>query len=301
MDFWNAAVSDTVADVVADPADAATFAGRLRWLDLGAIRMAEIFGGASTVTRHPSRAREQFFVLQLLLSGEIVCRSRRAETSLHPGDFWIYDPACPSQLLLPEPAAVLVLRIPRAQMQPYIACPEALASRAVSAGSTAGALVSRFLQDLWSSCQDVGFAELAPRFTGIALQMIGSAYAALPEAKADRSSLTMRHRVRIRRHIEERLCEPDLTPSSIAAALHITPGYLHRLFSGDDEPVARYILRRRLEECHRALCDRMQAGASVTSIAFAHGFNSLAHFCRVFRDRYGLTPRELQRSPVDGH
>jgi vanillate O-demethylase monooxygenase subunit len=35
----------------------------------------------------------------------------------------------------------------------------------------------------------------------------------------------------------------------IAAALRITPRHLHRLFSGEDGTVGRYILRRRLEEC----------------------------------------------------
>jgi len=38
----------------------------------------------------------------------------------------------------------------------------------------------------------------------------------------------------------------------------------------------------------------MQAGRSVTHIAFEHGFNSLPHFSRVFRSHFGITPSELR-------
>src|SRR5262249_40169921 len=98
---------------------------------------------------------------------------------------------------------------------------------------------------------------------------------------------------------EEHLHDPDLTPRSIAEDLHMTRGYMHRLFSGDSESPARYILRRRLEECHRALADSMQAGRSVTTIAFEYGFNSLPPFCPVFRAHYGMTPREHQARAAD--
>jgi AraC family transcriptional activator of tynA and feaB len=33
---------------------------------------------------------------------------------------------------------------------------------------------------------------------------------------------------------------------------------------------------------------------SIATIAFSHGFKSQAHFSRVFRERYGMTPREFR-------
>jgi AraC-binding-like domain len=75
MRFWNEAVSAAVANAAADPLDEDTFHGQLKLLDLGNLRVAEICGGASNVRRFPVRARGNNFVLQLILSGEIVCRS----------------------------------------------------------------------------------------------------------------------------------------------------------------------------------------------------------------------------------
>jgi AraC-like DNA-binding protein len=81
----------------------------------------------------------------------------------------------------------------------------------------------------------------------------------------------------------------------VAHACKMTPRYLHHLFSHESETVARYILRRRLEECSRALTVQSQRGRTVTAIAFDYGFNSPTHFGRVFRARYGVTPREYRR------
>jgi AraC-like DNA-binding protein len=38
-----------------------------------------------------------------------------------------------------------------------------------------------------------------------------------------------------------------------------------------------------------------QRGRTVTAIALDHGFNSPTHFGRVFRAKFGRTPREFRR------
>jgi transcriptional regulator GlxA family with amidase domain len=67
------------------------------------------------------------------------------------------------------------------------------------------------------------------------------------------------------------------------------------VFSDQEDTVARYILRRRLEECARSLQSSAHRNRSVTAIAFDHGFNSATHFGRVFRDKFNMTPREFRR------
>jgi AraC-like DNA-binding protein len=57
-------------------------------------------------------------------------------------------------------------------------------------------------------------------------------------------------------YIHAHLHDPELTPTRIAEACRITTRYLHLVFSDQEETVARYILRRRLEECARAAIKR---------------------------------------------
>lgn len=294
--FWNDAVSAAVATAAADPLDAGTFSGTMRCLDLGSIRFAEIRGGASSVQRGPCHGRASYFVLGLMLSGEISCRIEGSERKLQAGDLWLFAPTSRSEMYLPRPATLLSVVLRREHITRHLACPEALGSRVVSGVGGAGALASRYLRDVWERAAENELSdELAVRFTEAALPIVAGAYASVPDARPERSLRLTQQRLRIRAYIEEHLRDPNLTPQSIAEDLRITRGYMHRLFPGDSESPARYILRRRLEEAHRALSDRMQAGRSITSVAFDQGFNSLPHFCRVFRAQYGITPRDLQR------
>ena len=69
---------------------------------------------------------------------------------------------------------------------------------------------------------------------------------------------------------------------------------MHRLYAVEKETLAKYILRRRLDECARALLSS-HVGRSITEIAFAYGFKSATHFGRAFRERYRVTPGKYRR------
>ena len=61
------------------------------------------------------------------------------------------------------------------------------------------------------------------------------------------------------------------------------------------EPVSAYILRRRLEECAHQLASQDWDTYSVTEIAREWSFVNRAHFSRVFKKRFGVSPREYRR------
>ena len=54
-------------------------------------------------------------------------------------------------------------------------------------------------------------------------------------------------------YIEAHLTNPELAPTPIAITCRMTTRYLHHVFSDELETVSRYIQRRRLEACARAL------------------------------------------------
>jgi AraC-like DNA-binding protein len=125
--------------------------------------------------------------------------------------------------------------------------------------------------------------------------LVANAYRQNLGSTIDHNSLGAAHRVRIINYIEENLADPTLTPTRISAVFRITTRYLHHLFSEEKETVARYILRRRLEECARALSSPSQRKRTITAIAFDHGFSSATHFGRVFRSRYNMIPRDYRQ------
>jgi AraC-like DNA-binding protein len=70
------------------------------------------------------------------------------------------------------------------------------------------------------------------------------------------------------------------------------------LLSDEETSFQRYVLAERLARCERDLSSPRLAHRQVGEIAFAWGFNDLSHFGRVFREHYGMSPREWRHSKL---
>jgi AraC-like DNA-binding protein len=301
LEFWNETACSSFVPIVSDPEDIKTFAGKLTRMKVGELRLAEVYSDAQTVRHLPAHVactRTPMFFLQMQLDGESINRQDGREAKLGPGDFTLCDTTRPYEMRFAGPNRMFVLGIPEALLRRHLACPESMVAISMSGSAGLSGLVSTFLRDFWQR-RDVELGPcVAPRITRAMLDLVASAYTLLPQSRSDRSSLATAHRIRILNYIEAHLGDPDLTPVRVAAACKMTPRYLHHLFSQEPETVARYILRRRLEECSHALALLGHSGRTVTSIAFDFGFNSPTHFGRVFRARYGVTPREYRRQQL---
>lgn len=100
-------------------------------------------------------------------------------------------------------------------------------------------------------------------------------------------------RLQFQQHIAANLADPQLSPAKIADALHVSRRTLYAALSPAEEGVAAEIRRQRLERARAMLLDPSQT-RSVAEIAAAVGLPNAAHFSRIFRARYGLSPRELR-------
>ena len=83
------------------------------------------------------------------------------------------------------------------------------------------------------------------------------------------------------------------TLAEIAAEVGVSPVYLTQVFQQvEGVPLYRYQLRLRLA---RAL-DLLSRYDDLTTLSMDLGFSSHSHFSAVFRQAYGRTPAEFQRS-----
>lgn len=300
IEFWNDTACASFTPIVSDPVDLRNFNGRLTRTLLGDMRLGEVYSDAQTVRHlraHVARTRAPMFFLQMQLDGESINRQDGRAAKLGPGDFTLCDTTRPYEMQFDGSNRMFVLGIPDTLLRRYLASPESVVAIPMSGSAGLSGLLSQFLRDFWTRCGNDIDPVIVPRISRAILDLVASAYTTLPQAQSERSSLATSHRIRIVNYIESHLSDPDLTPMRVAEACKITPRYLHHLFSHEQETVARYILRRRLEECSHALMLPTQRARTVTSIAFDFGFNSPTHFGRVFRARYGVTPREFRRQP----
>lgn len=300
--YWNERAGESFSPLVSDPADIGAFHGSIERTVIGDLSLAEACTEAQTVHHsraHVARTRGSLFFLLLQLAGESRnCQDGR-EAFLKPGDFTLCDTTRQYEIVFPGANRMLVLGIPEAQLRRQVACPQSLVAVPIRADSGVAALFARFLRNFWVACHGDLDPGAAARVTDAVLDLVGATYADVPRAHCERSAVATTQRIRILDYIETHLHEPELTPTRVAQCCRITPRYLHHLFATSEETVGRYLLRRRLEECARALVSSVQMGRTVAALAFDHGFNSPTHFGRVFRSRFGMTPREYRERHAD--
>jgi AraC-like DNA-binding protein len=189
-----------------------------------------------------------------------------------------------------------VLMFPHRELRlPHDAVSEVTARR-VSGRTGIGGLVAPLLVNLASRLDEIGGSQSA-RLANNVVDLLGTLYADLLSGAGYRPADPMHALLtKIRCFIEDNLDDPDLGPEMVAAACHISVGYLHKLFRAEGTSVSRTIRERRLEQCCRDLAAPGSRGKAVSAIGAHWGFLDAAHFSKVFKATYGVSPTEYRLS-----
>ncbi|WP_431969328.1 helix-turn-helix domain-containing protein [Actinacidiphila sp. bgisy160] len=105
---------------------------------------------------------------------------------------------------------------------------------------------------------------------------------------------------RVQEYVRLHLAEPDLTAARIAAEHHVSVRQLYLTLSRAGISLGEWIRTQRLEECKRELASPVGEFLTIEAIAHRWGFASPPHFSRVFKEAYGLSPRELRLHHASG-
>jgi AraC-like DNA-binding protein len=96
-------------------------------------------------------------------------------------------------------------------------------------------------------------------------------------------------RAAVLEYIASHFQEPGLNGSNLAQSLGISQRYLQRLLQETGKSFTQHVNDLRLDRA----CALLAAGGDrrVSDVAFEVGFSDLAHFYRLFRSRFGDTPK----------
>jgi AraC-like DNA-binding protein len=98
----------------------------------------------------------------------------------------------------------------------------------------------------------------------------------------------------IKDHLEDQLWRGDLSPERLAPRFGVSARSIQRLFEGDGTTFTEFLRERRLDRARRMLVSRRFDAMSITDVSLACGFGDLSHFYRLFRARFGITPRDMR-------
>lgn len=196
-------------------------------------------------------------------------------------------------------------RVGAGYAESFLYCPLATAeatvgptARALTPGVAARtpllAVLADTLRSIGRHAAHLDAADWQP-LVGSVMSLTAAAFAPRPPADDTvTSAADVARRARIDRHIDAHLADPTLSPPTLAAAVHISLRYLHRLFEGRGASVAATILARRLDRARALLHDRAWRHRPIADIARAVGLPRADHFSRAFRARFGVPPRAVR-------
>lgn len=193
----------------------------------------------------------------------------------------------------------LSLLIPRTALAPLLHDAGQLHGLVLRRDTAAGDFLSALLVSLATAAPRLAMDE-ALRLTRPILGLVAACFGQGTARQAPASSalhVSLGRRVRL--YIEQNLHRDDLAPLMLAKELGVSRSQLYRAFEKLGG-VCHYLRQRRLRRCLQALCDVSNSGRHIVDLACEHGFADEAHFSRLFRKAFGLSPRAARSAMQRG-
>lgn len=230
-------------------------------------------------------------------AGTAVVHQADRELLIRPGQLALYDTGLPYDLRLAGRWRCAVVTIPREAFHVTDSVLDAAMSRAFPATGGPGALLSHLTDlALRTVDDDEGGNGGARAHLGEAgIELVASL---LDCVSHDTDSSRAASREVVLTYVRAHVRDPDLCHAGVAAAHHMSPRSLHRLFEGEEQTVSDAIRSMRLEGVRRELTDPSWRRSSVMGIASHWGFREQGHFTRAFKAQFGTTPAALRRQAV---
>lgn len=273
------------------------FFGRIRSATADEVHVTEVSASRHTVERTPeliARGDRKYFKLSLMLAGNGLLVQDNREAVLQPGDLAIYDTNRPYSLVFDDDFRNLVIMFPQHMVDlPVDAIAQLTAVRMSGREEGLTGMIVPFLAQMANNLDHVS-GTAGVRLTRSAVDLVTTVLAHQLDLEHGSGNGHRALAQRIRQYIDTNLASVDLGPTQIAAAHFISTRHLHSVFHEQGTTVSSWIRERRLERCRRDLLDVLLADRPVAAVAARWGFVDAAHFSRVFRAAYGISPSELR-------
>jgi len=114
----------------------------------------------------------------------------------------------------------------------------------------------------------------------------------LDAAELGKDALKATLPLRILEYARAHLHDPHLDAAQVAAAHHISERHLYNILGASGITLADWIRKQRLERCRNDIAASAFHATPIASIARGWGFTDPSSFTRMFKNAYGMSPRE---------
>jgi AraC-like DNA-binding protein len=296
---WRDELGTAFNRLVPEPLDGRLPDGHLDGGGLGSLAAFTVTGSPQVVRRTSGVVRRrpaELLKICLQVRGRATVHQDGAEVVVEPGQMAMYDTGRPYDLRLEGSWACAVLAFPGPALGLPRHAVDAARMRPLSVADGPGAVLAGFVTSSVTQLPTIGPGS-AERLGVAGLHLVAGALSgALPAAGAGSPHWQDAVRLQVLAYVRAHLADPDLSHARVAAAHHMAPRSLTRLFEHEPATVSEYIRSRRLDAVRRDLGDPLLAARSIAAVAARWCFTDQAHLTRAFRAEFGLTPSEFRRN-----
>ncbi len=280
------------ASIGIEPRGEGPFRSEMTALPLPGLGIGRIVNSACAVNRNEAHIAggNDDLVLFIVTEGRVKARLKGREEAVYSaGEAYLAPNDLPGDFLL-DNIAHIQIALPRALLERRLAEPDAIVGRRLRVDAS---------PPLAFLAQHAGMAmaqdDWTPALASLAASHMEDLVALVLGAGRDDGELARQRGLRAARlrgvlaEIDRHFLDPRFAAVDAGAAVGIAERTVHDLLQETGSSFSERVLELRLQRAF-ALLSRRGETRQVSQIAYACGFNSVAHFNRCFRRRFGATP-----------
>ncbi|MGP4027038.1 helix-turn-helix domain-containing protein [Actinomadura sp. 3N407] len=228
------------------------------------------------------------------LHGELLVLRDSGQARLRPGTGGLLSPAAPLRVVQDRPARALVMTIPAHEVDDRLR-PASPLTTDLDLSAGLGRVVAdmvRAVGDERETLTEPQFDAACDRITELlCIVVAGEDRPPAPGHLAEVEAV-------VRRYVREHATDPGLTGAAMAQDLGWSLRQIQLALQRAGTTPRELIREERLRLVRDRLRNPLYRHVTITDLAHATGFSSASALSHAFRQRFGVTPRELRRNGV---
>jgi AraC family transcriptional activator of tynA and feaB len=299
FDYWHSLACENLVGHDSTPQCRPTFEAELQagcLAEIGLVLFENSPMAISHTARHVAHTSPDELFLCRQVAGALALEQDSRDLVLEPGDMTLLDPRLPYAGRFFAGSRLLVLKLPRHQLDARIGKTRELTARAIRPTAGENGLLSAFVAMLPSHAGQLA-PEAEESVENQVLDLIAVSLSKTMQREGLRvSSARSLILTKLRAAIDAHLTDPNLDANTIAAAAGVSVRYANAVLAEERTSIMRLVQARRLARCRASLEDPSQRHRTVSEIAYSWGFSDMTHFGRKFRAAYKVTPSEYRNA-----